>query len=119
MKIIYTSSKSAVKPKKKPKAEREQYAEWCAKYGIDPTGKTKAKRVTHKTVALPGVVTKLHIRETIKYPSLNTSAGNEGTLKPKQVYTGTNIIGIAQMHKSNAVPVFAAEDAVDIAHMRR
>ena len=36
-----------------------------------------------------------------------------------KVYTGGNILGIAQMHKSNAVPVFKAEDAVDIAHMRR
>jgi hypothetical protein len=37
----------------------------------------------------------------------------------KQIYTGTAIIGIATMHKSNAVPVFSEQDAVDITHMRR
>lgn len=40
--------------------------------------------------------------------------------KPKaKVYTGTSIIGIATMHKSNLVPIFNAEAAVDVAKMRR
>ena len=34
-------------------------------------------------------------------------------------YTGDKILGIATMHKSSMVPVFAASDAVDIARMRR
>jgi hypothetical protein len=34
------------------------------------------------------------------------------------VYTGTAMIGISQMHKSNAVPVFDTEDAQAIAEMR-
>ena len=38
--------------------------------------------------------------------------------KPK-VYTGTEIIGIAQMHKSNAVPVRKKDNVVEIARMRR
>lgn len=37
----------------------------------------------------------------------------------KQVYTGNNMLGVATMHKSNSVPVFSQDDAVDIAHMRR
>ena len=36
-----------------------------------------------------------------------------------QIYTGTAMIGIATMHKSNSVPVFTAEQAVDISKMRR
>ena len=40
--------------------------------------------------------------------------------KPEEkVYTGDKLIGIATMHKSNMVPVFKAEDAADIASMRR
>lgn len=39
--------------------------------------------------------------------------------KKEQRYTGTEIIGIATMHKSNAVPVRKKEDAEDIARMRR
>jgi hypothetical protein len=39
--------------------------------------------------------------------------------KPEKVYTGTEIIGIGQMHKSNAVPIRRKEDAKSIANMRR
>jgi hypothetical protein len=35
------------------------------------------------------------------------------------VYTGTKVMGIATMHKSNAVPVFNSEEAVEISKMRR
>jgi hypothetical protein len=34
-------------------------------------------------------------------------------------YTGTKIKGIGTMHKSNAVPVFSDEEAIDISTMRR
>ena len=34
-------------------------------------------------------------------------------------YTGTRLLGIATLHKSNAVPVFSQEEAEDIAKMRR
>ena len=37
----------------------------------------------------------------------------------RQVYTGNNMLGVATMHKSNSVPVFTPDDAIDIAHMRR
>jgi hypothetical protein len=36
-----------------------------------------------------------------------------------KVYTGTKIKGIGTMHKSNAVPIFSDEEAVDISRMRR
>ena len=39
--------------------------------------------------------------------------------KEEMVYTGTEIIGIAQMHKSNAVPVRGKKQATEIANMRR
>ena len=51
-------------------------------------------------------------------PSLNT-AGGVATLAPAKVYTGTKVKGIATMHKSNAVPVFSDEEAIDISKMRR
>ena len=34
-------------------------------------------------------------------------------------YTGTKMIGVGTMHKSNAVPIFSNEEAHDIATMRR
>lgn len=37
----------------------------------------------------------------------------------QKVYTGTNMLGIATMHKSNSVPVFSQQEAEDISKMRR
>lgn len=53
-----------------------------------------------------------------KIPSLSTGIGN-ATLGEQKVYTGDKMLGISQMHKSNAVPVFQAEDIIDISRMRR
>jgi hypothetical protein len=39
--------------------------------------------------------------------------------KPSPVYTGTKVKGIGTMHKSNAVPIFSDEEAIDISRMRR
>lgn len=57
-------------------------------------------------------------RETEKIPSLPFTGG-PCTKKEQQKYTGTLIKGIGTMHKSNAVPIFSDEDAIDIAKMRR
>lgn len=38
---------------------------------------------------------------------------------PDKIYTGDAMIGVAQMSKSNAVPVFRNNDILDIAKMRR
>ena len=56
-------------------------------------------------------------RETQKYPSKVTKGHSTATVQ--KVYTGDKILGIATMHKSNAVPVFSDEQAVDISRMRR
>jgi hypothetical protein len=53
-----------------------------------------------------------------RIPSKDSGGGN-ATLAPAKVYTGTMVKGIATMHKSNAVPVFSDEQAVDISRMRR
>jgi hypothetical protein len=50
--------------------------------------------------------------------SLDTGLG-VAALQPAKHYTGTKVKGIATMHKSNAVPIFSDEEAVDIAKMRR
>lgn len=50
--------------------------------------------------------------------SLNSGVGNAFKV-PDKVYTGNSIVGIATMHKSNAVPVFSDAEAVEISKMRR
>lgn len=57
-------------------------------------------------------------RESVKINSLPFTAG-PCTKAPEKIYTGTKIKGIGTMHKSNAVPIFSDEEAVDIAKMRR
>ena len=49
----------------------------------------------------------------------SVDTGGNAVLKPSPIYTGTMVKGIATMHKSNAVPVFSDEQAVDISKMRR
>jgi len=41
------------------------------------------------------------------------------TSKPSPVYTGTQVVGIATMHKSNAVPIFSDTEAKEVSSMRR
>ena len=52
-------------------------------------------------------------------PSLNPTDMSPCTKKEQQQYTGTLIKGIGTMHKSNAVPIFSDEQAVEIAKMLR
>ena len=71
----------------------------------------KAEPLDYKLSAPAGRFT------THNIPSRDT--GGTATLAPAKVYTGTKVKGIATMHKSNAVPVFSDEEAVDISRMRR
>lgn len=52
------------------------------------------------------------------YPSLDSESGL-GLKKESPQYTGDLLIGIATMHKSNAVPVLKQEDAEDLARMNQ
>jgi len=78
------------------------------------------KKRTRALAAEPYVTPKQVHRgaELARIPSRDSGHGN-ATLKPVPVYTGDKMIGIGQLHKSNAVPVFRTEDAEDIARMRR
>jgi hypothetical protein len=56
---------------------------------------------------------------TQNIPSVDSGHVGAVMSKPSPVYTGTKIIGIGTMHKSNAVPIFSEEQAHDISKMRR
>lgn len=72
----------------------------------------KAEPLTYSLSAPAG-------RETRHIESRDT--GHSGAVRTRDIpqYTGTKILGIGTMHKSNAVPVFSDEEAVAIATMRR
>jgi N-acetylglucosamine-6-phosphate deacetylase len=99
---------------------REQAESWSAlqkKWATQTSSRTLAPKSSSLSSAyslkIPeGRNTTAHIK------SLDTGLGN-AVLKPTKQYTGTKVKGIATMHKSNAVPVFSDEQAVDISRMRR
>jgi len=63
---------------------------------------------------------KTYIRDTgPKIPSRDPADMSPCLKSPDKVYTGTAIKGIGTMHKSNAVPIFTDEQAVEISSMRR
>lgn len=95
----------------------EQNASWQAI--LDKYGEKKVVKEIKQTLK---DVYKLNIpadrNTTAHIKSLDTGLGN-AVLKPAKQYTGTKVKGIATMHKSNAVPVFSDEEAIDISKMRR
>lgn len=81
--------------------------------------KDTPKRKKNTTVTLPTTGC-AHIRDTGPRPaSLNSWTVGAVTSKQTQQYTGTAIVGISTLHKSNAVPVFSQREAEEIAKMRR
>lgn len=101
---------------RKPNATQRQLAsDWEAlmkKY--EP--KKKLMGTTSSSLLTP----KLHIRDTgPRPPSLNSGDMGIASSKPRMQYTGTKMLGIGTLHKSNAVPVFSDEEAIDMAKMRR
>ena len=77
------------------------------------TRSAKIATVGRKISAPPGRESTRHI------PSVDSGTTGAVSSKPPQQYTGTKIIGIGTLHKSNAVPVFSDEEAIDMAKMRR
>ena len=98
------------------KRSRELDAEWenlIKKYGADKKTVAKTESLSYSLSAPPGRNTNKHIK------SLNT--GHVGAVASKVIpqYTGTKMLGIGTMHKSNAVPIFTDDEAKSISSMRR
>ena len=114
MQMIHTGTPKS--KKRKPTAkQRELDASWEAlkkKYATKTVAKTKQQLRDVYSLGVPAG------RETPKIPSLPFTGG-VCAKKENPVYTGTAIKGIGTMHKSNAVPIFSDEQAVEIATMRR
>jgi len=95
----------------------ESWKEIQKRWGVEAEDRKHRRAMTaeplkgHYSLAIP------EGRSTAHIPSRDT--GGNATLAPAKVYTGTKVKGIATMHKSNAVPVFSDEQAVDISRMRR
>jgi hypothetical protein len=99
------------KPRKPTAAQRQLASDWEAlvkKY--EPQ-----KQICPTTMCSSP---KPYVRSTPHIPSLDTGVGTAAA-KPTMQYTGTKMIGIGTLHKSNAVPVFSDDEAKEMARMRR
>ena len=117
---VYYTTTNTKKRKKKNKtkallAAEKEHQDFLKRMGV---GQSKNKR----SVAQPGSASALGAegRRFESYRS-DQKPGWDPSMSKKQanVYTGTEIIGIAQMHKSNAVPVRNKKSAEEVAKMRR
>lgn len=116
-----TTGKKKTKQKFKSAAHaaraRENAENWqrlLEKYDVKPQVRKPAKLDSKPSNAT------VYRREcsTDHIPSLDTGKA-VATKKEVIQYTGDAMIGIGQLHKSNAVPIFSKEDAIDISKMRR
>lgn len=111
MKVLSTGNPKSKKSKPNAK-QRELQASWEAMMKKYEPKKPVAARKND------GFTYTLISRETPKIPSLN-SGYHDCSKKEIPRYTGTAIKGIGTMHKSNAIPIFSDEQAIEIATMRR
>jgi len=103
---------------RKARQLEENWKELQKRWGIEAEEKKRTRALSAPSLSssyslkIPeGRNTTAHIK--------SVDTGGNAVLKPSPVYTGTMVKGIATMHKSNAVPVFSDEQAVDISKMRR
>lgn len=98
------------------KANKEDWDKMCEYFANLPKfsygGRLIGKPADSKPVTLSSNLSPRAI------PSRVTPGGSTAE-KEHHIYTGSKMIGIAQMHKSNMVPVFAKEEVEEIGHMRR
>lgn len=102
----------------KAKAEmlEQRWIDLQKRWGVEAEEKKRKRALESGTYTGPKVAP--FRRETPKIDSLPFTAG-PCTKAPDKVYTGDKIKGIGTMHKSNAVPIFSDEEAVEISKMRR
>ena len=95
----------------------ESWKELEKKWGVEAEERKRKRALSAET--LDYKLTTPVGRETRHIASRDT--GHSGAVKTKGIpqYTGTKILGIGTMHKSNAVPIFSDEEAVAISNMRR
>ena len=104
---------------KKVLAAQAEHAAWLKKMGVDDASLEK-RAVKNKNGRKEGINDIPDYKATKSAVPLSNKVAANGPARESMTYSGERkLIGIATMHKSNMVPVFAEQDAVDIAQMRR
>lgn len=114
----FTSTRTARKTTTKKNTKLSQHDAWLMKQGLHPSqiAAKKDKKLLDKLWRSSYTESMVVDRPTSQSHGITAGA----CAKPEEkLYTGDKLLGIATMHKSNMVPIFKAEDAEDIARMRR
>jgi hypothetical protein len=115
---LTTTGKRRAKPKFASAEHKRQAEEQAAAWELLKQKHAPKKPVFSKSFTnskMPKIVIP---RGTDHIKSLNTGVGTAARV-PDKVYTGSAVVGISTLHKSNGVPVFSKEEAIDISKMRR
>ena len=107
---------ASAEAKRKAELLEEHWQDLLKRHGIEQEERKRRRALESGTYTGPKV--EPFRRETPKINSLPFTAG-PCTKAPDKVYTGNKIKGIGTMHKSNAVPIFSDQEAVEISKMRR
>ena len=101
---------------RKARELENDWKELQKKWGVEQEEKKRKRALSQPTLTY-NLSAPAGRGNTNHIPSKVTAGGS--TAPVHKVYTGTKILGIGTMHKSNAVPIFSDEEAQDIARMRR
>ena len=117
-KAKFRNAESANKARRNAEAWQELLAKWDVKSEPDKKDRRNIQSQSRFNPVVNSSVVVDPSRRTDHIPSLDTGKGLAAK-KATMQYTGDAMIGIGQLHKSNAVPIFTDEEAVDISKMRR
>jgi len=112
-KVKFRNAKEARKARELDESWKELQKKWA----VEAEDKKRKRALKAETLSY-SLPTPIGRTNTHHIKSLNSGAG-VAALAPAKVYTGDKIKGIGTMHKSNAVPIFSNEEAIEISRMRR
>jgi len=104
---------------RKARELEESWKDLLKRQGLELEEKKRKRAMTAESLGSTGYSLKIPEGRNTTAHLKSVDTGGNATLAPAKVYTGDKVKGIATMHKSNAVPVFSDEQAVDISRMRR
>jgi len=110
---------ASAEAKRKAEALDESWKEILKRQGVEQENKKRARAMSAPSLSSSYKLSIPEGRNTTAHIKSRDTGGGSATLAAPKVYTGTKVKGIATMHKSNAVPVFSDEEAIDISKMRR
>ena len=105
--------------KRKAEQADADWKELQKRWGVEAEEKKRVRALSAPNLSSSYKLTIPEGRNTTAHIKSRDTGGGSASLKAPNVYTGTKVKGIATMHKSNAVPVFSDEEAIDISKMRR